>query len=119
MTVREREWQSVKISTQRLPNGAAAAALLSAAIGCLVIGLMTVGTEVSEGLKQALTWYKPAGPLTGKTGIGIIAWLISWAVLHSKWKDYDVDFASIFRWAIVLLIVGFLLTFPPIFLKFG
>jgi len=75
---------------ERLPNGAAAAAVLSAGVGSAVIGLLTTGAAISAGLKSALTWWSPAGPLTGKTGVGVIAWLVSWIVLHTLWKDEDV-----------------------------
>ncbi|GBD07984.1 hypothetical protein HRbin22_00210 [Candidatus Thermoflexus japonica] len=114
MTLREHEPQS-----GALPNGAAAAAILAAAIGCFIIGLMTLGAEMSEGLANALKWYPPAGPLSGKTGVGVITWLIAWAVLHNLWKDRDVDFRAVRIGAAILLLLGFLLTFPLIFQAFA
>ncbi|HRQ41580.1 MAG TPA: hypothetical protein PLD25_26980 [Chloroflexota bacterium] len=56
-------------------TGPAAAALVSSDIGVLTIGLMTTGAVISEGLRNALNWWNPAGPLTGKTGVGVILWL--------------------------------------------
>jgi hypothetical protein len=53
--------------------GVASAAFVSSGIGCLVIGLMVTGAEMSAGLKTALTWSNPVGPLSGKTGVGVIA----------------------------------------------
>lgn len=106
------------IATPRIANGAAAAALLSSAIGCAVIGLLTTGAVISEGLKNALNWYNPTGPLAGKTGVGVIVWLIVWAVLHSRWKDKDVELGRIYRWTLIVLGIGLLLTFPPIFEAF-
>lgn len=99
--------------------GVASAAFVSSGIGCLVIGLMVTGAEMSEGLKNALNWWNPAGPLTGKTGIGVIAWLISWAVLHYLWKDKDVELGKAFVVTLILIALGFLLTFPPIFTLFA
>ncbi|HXF59981.1 MAG TPA: hypothetical protein VNK95_00105 [Caldilineaceae bacterium] len=102
----------------RTVNGPAAAALLASAMGCAVIGLMTTGAVISEGLKNALNWYNPAGPLSGKTGIGVIVWLVVWAFLHSRWKDKEVDLRRIYLWTLVLLAVGLVLTFPPVFEAF-
>jgi hypothetical protein len=99
--------------------GVASAAFISSGIGCLVIGLMVTGAELSQGLRSALNWWNPAGPLTGKTGIGVLAWLISWAILHSMWKDKDMEFGRIFTITLILIAAGFLLTFPPIFELFA
>lgn len=99
--------------------GAASAAFVSSGIGCLAIGLMVTGAEMSEGLKNALNWWNPAGPLTGKTGVGVIVWLVSWIVLHSMWKDKDVELGKAFTVTLILIALGFLLTFPPIFTLFA
>jgi len=69
---------------ERLPNGPAAAAILSAGLGSAVIGLLTTGAVISTGLKSALNWWGPAGPLV----------------------------------TLVLLALGVLLTFPPVFEAF-
>ncbi len=67
----------------KLPaSGPAAAALIAAGIGVLVIGILTTGAAISEGLKSALNFWPPSGSLTGKTAIGLISWLISWAALN-------------------------------------
>ena len=95
--------------------GVASAAFVSSGIGCLVIGLMVTGAEMSEGLKNALNWWNPAGPLTGKTGVGVIAWMVSWVILHTMWKDKDMDFGKVFTVTLIMIALGFLLTFPPIF----
>ena len=76
-----------EITQERIPNGPAAAAILSAGVGSATIGLMTTGAVISAGLKSALNWWSPAGPLTGKTGVSVIAWLVTWIVLHVLWKD--------------------------------
>lgn len=106
-------------SMARKATGPGAAALVAAAFGTFVIGLMTTLAEVSAGLKSALNWYNPAGPLTGKTGVGVIAWLAAWIVLHATWRGKDVNFGRAFTWTLVLLALGFLLTFPPFFEAFA
>ena len=103
---------------ERLPNGPAAAAILSAGVGSAVIGLLTTGAVISAGLKSALNWWSPAGPLTGKTGAGVIAWLVSWIVLHTLWKDEDVALVRVLVVTLMLLALGLLLTFPPVFEAF-
>ena len=103
---------------ERLPNGPAAAAILTAGVGSAVIGLMTTGAVISAGLKSALNWWSPAGPLTGKTGAGVIAWLVSWIILHTLWKDEDVALVRVLVVTLMLLALGLLLTFPPVFEAF-
>ena len=109
----KRERTSAKVAI-----GVASAAFLAGGVGTLVIGLMTTGAVISEGLKNALNWWNPAGPLTGKTGVGVIAWLISWVLLHAFWKDKEMDFNRVFTITLILIGVGFLLTFPPVFEAF-
>jgi len=95
--------------------GVASAAFVSSGIGCLVIGLMVTGAEMSPGLKTALTWSNPVGPLSGKTGVGVIAWIVSWVILHTLWKDKEMDFGKVFTITLILIALGFLFTFPPFF----
>jgi len=104
-----------EITRERIPNGPAAAAILSVGVGSAVIGLMTTGAVISAGLKSALNWWGPAGPLTGKTGLGVITWLVTWVVLHILWRGKDVPFVRVFVVTLVLLALGLLLTFPPVF----
>ena len=59
--------------------------------GTYVIGLLTTSAVIFEGLRNALNRWNPAGPLTGKTGVGVIAWLISWVLLNTLWKGREYD----------------------------
>jgi hypothetical protein len=95
------------------PNGPVAAALLGGGIGSAAFGLITLFSELSENFGEALNWYNPVGPLSGKSILGIAIFFISWAVLHFMWKDREVNFNSISMAALVLLAVGLLGTFPP------
>mgnify|MGYP003983896653 CR=1 FL=1 len=97
------------------PNGAFLAAALSAGIGCFVIGLLIVLALVSPTIKGLLNWWSPAGPLTGKSGVGVIVWIFCWGFLHSRWKEKDQDFQKIWWLALFFIVGGFLMTFPPIF----
>jgi hypothetical protein len=107
-----------EIVESAVTTGPAAAAMISGAIGTFVIGLLTTGSVIFEGLREALNWWNPAGPLTGKTGVGVIAWLISWALLNTVWKNEDYDLRKAFIITLILLALGVILTFPPVFEAF-
>jgi hypothetical protein len=101
------------------PNGPAAAAIIAAAIGCFVIGLLTTLAEVSGGIKSALNWYAPTGPLSGKTSVGVIVFFIAWFVLARMWGTKELSYRTIYLVAGLFLLGGLLLTFPPIFVMFA
>lgn len=104
---------------QPLPNGPAAAAILAGGIGSAWYGLMVVLVEASKGIKSALNWWNPAGPLTGKTSMGVIGFLVAWFLLARLWKGKNVDLDKIWKISLALIIVGILFTFPPIFQAFA
>lgn len=103
---------------QVLKNGAAAAAILAAGIGSFILGLVTTLAAMSEAVASGLNWYRPAGPLSGKTSLAVIVWLVAWVVFHTRWKDTQIPFNHIFIITLVLIGLGLLLTFPPIFEAF-
>lgn len=100
-------------------DGAAVAAIFSAALGCAVIGLATVLVEMNPDIKTALAWSMAVGPLSGKTGIGVLVWLVSWPLFHAVLKNREVDFDRSWKRSLVLIIIGLLGTFPPIFKLFS
>lgn len=102
----------------KINTGPGAAAMISAGIGSLFLGLMTTGAVLSADLKNALNLYNPAGPLSGKTTVAFAAWLISWAILGWIWKDKDSDLRRAFTTTLVLIVLGLILTFPPVFEAF-
>lgn len=103
----------------RKPNGPPAAAILAAGAGTFAIGLMTTLAEAFAGLRSALAWYAPSGPLSGKTGVGIIVWLVAWIALATVWRGRDVNVGRVLTWTFVLLFLGFVGTFPPVFEAFA
>lgn len=98
-------------------TGAAAAAFLAGGIGCFVLGLLVTLAAMPSlvGLKNALNWSNPVGPLSGKTGVTVIAFLVAWVIAHYMLKDKDVDLKRYVIISGVLTAFGFLLTFPPFF----
>lgn len=97
------------------PSGPAAAAILAAGIGSLVLGLVTSGAEAIAPLKAFLTFNAAVGPLSGKTTVAVAAYLISWAILAVVYGKRDVAMRPIFTATFVMLAVGLLLTFPLVY----
>lgn len=100
------------------PDGPGAAAFLAAGIGVFVLGFLTTLSEAWSGIGGFLGAFDfgvGVGPLAGKSILAVLAWLISWGILHSMWKDKDVDIRKMFWWGFWLGIVGLLGTFPPFF----
>ncbi len=100
---------------QDLPNGPVAAVLLAGGLGSAALGLATTLGEASKAVGDALNWWKPAGPLTGKVGIGVGAFFLAWLVLHGLFRGRNVKFARVAAFALLLLGLGMLGTFPPFF----
>ncbi len=104
---------------KRLPNGAAAAALLATGIGTSVFALLVILSEASAAVANALNLYNPAGPLSGKTTIAVLFWLVVWSALDRRWRAVDVEFDKVWKWSLVLYAFAFIGTFPPVFTLFG
>jgi hypothetical protein len=97
----------------KLPNGPGAAAILAAGIGCAAMGILAFAGDASDAIGKALNFYNPTGALSGVTTLAIAIWLIAWFVLSRIWAHSSVALGKINWAALLLLLVGFLLTFPP------
>jgi hypothetical protein len=95
------------------PNGGAAAAVLSAAIGLCTLGILALAADAFPAVAHALNIWNPTGPLSGVTGVALIVWLAAWSSLARTWALRDLDFRRINVIALVLGLAGALLTFPP------
>jgi hypothetical protein len=96
-------------------NGPAVAAIVAASVGVLVLGLDTFLGEWSPALLKWFNWWNPAGPLVGKTSVAVIAWLVVWAALYPAWGRKEVSFSTWWKVSLVLIVIGNLLMFPPVF----
>lgn len=111
--------------TDTKPNGPVAAAFLAAGIGSLVLGIFTVLAEASVDIKAFLEFDKNfglgsgVGPLSGKVGVAVIAYVVSWIGLHLALRGKEVRFRTAFIASLVLVGLGFALTFPPLFKAFA
>ena len=103
------------INTEERPNGPVAAALIAGGIGSLTLGLMTVLATASVAIKNALAWSKPVGPLTGKALLGVLAFVISWVILHFILRGKNVNFARAAAVALILLAISLVFTFPTFY----
>lgn len=102
----------------RRPNGEAMATFVAAGIGTFLLGFFTTLAEMSQPVKDFLTFDKGVGPLSGKTIIPVSLWLVSWVVLFVMWKDKTVDFGKAMIATFVLVGLGILGTFPIFFQLF-
>jgi hypothetical protein len=98
-----------------VPNGAIAAALAAAGLGCATLGVVTTWAEASPDAADALNWWSPAGPLTGKAGSATGVFFASWFGLHLLWRRRSVPFRPVAIVSAILLGVGLVGTFPPFF----
>ena len=101
-------------SPELLPNGSAAAAVLSAGIGSFALAFITVLADRSAAFKLLLTFSKPVGPLSGVTTIAVVFWIAAWLVLDLLWKRRELPLPRIGWGAIALFVLSLLLTFPPL-----
>ena len=100
--------------TTSVPNGSAAAAILSAGIGSLAVALLAIVADQSAIVKNLLSIYKPTGPLSGVTTLAIIVWLVAWALLDWRWRRRNLSLKRINIIAFTLLALSLLATLPPL-----
>lgn len=93
-------------------NGAAMAALLSGAIGACAMGVFVLLHEAAVYSAPAL--YGPAGGLSGRTTLAVVVWLVSWAVLHYRWRTRDISPLAVGRAAFLLVAAGIIATVPTV-----
>jgi branched-subunit amino acid permease len=101
------------------PNGPAAAAFLAAGIGSAALGVFTILAETFEGVGSFLELYAPVGPLSGKTTFAVVVWLVAWGALYGAWRSKEVSWRMVWTPTLVLVGIGFVLTFPLVFLAFA
>ncbi len=89
--------------------------MLAAAIGIFFLGLLTTLAEANEGFHDWVDWWHRVGPLSGKSSLGIIAWLVSWPVFHLALFRRDNVLPAAIVVSAVLFFIGMVLMFPPIF----
>jgi hypothetical protein len=94
-------------------NGAAAATVLAVAIGILALGACALAGDASPRLARLLNVWNPTGPLSGVTIFAILVWLLAWTALARAWTGHNLNLRRINLVALLLIVIGLLLTFPP------
>ena len=94
------------------PNGAGLAAVLAAGIGTLALGAFVLLNEA--GVFAAPALYAPAGGLSGRATFAVVVWLAAWATLHARWREREMNVGPVSAWALLLIALGLLATFPPL-----
>lgn len=95
---------------ERKPTGPAVAACLSAMIGLLTMGIVHTATDASSAFSAWVhsvgrLWIPNAqgiGPYSGKETFLLLAWFLSWAILHMLLRKRDVKLAA----PAVIFVVG-------------
>ncbi|RUT01571.1 hypothetical protein DSM106972_066680 [Dulcicalothrix desertica PCC 7102] len=83
---------------QPIPLGSTAAALISAAMGCLAMSIAHQAATQSKALEALISnlavWIPDSIEISSYPGIeiiGLVIWLISWFVLNRVWKQRDLS----------------------------
>ncbi len=80
---------------------------------------MTALAEASTRVADGLEWSKRVGPLSGKTIVAVIVWLVAWGVLHLVYRNRPLETRRALFVALVLIALGVLGTFPKFFQLFA
>lgn len=94
------------------PNGGALAAVMAAGIGAFAMGVFVLANEA--GIFAAPSLYGPSGGLSGRSTFAVVTWLVAWAILNARWRAQDVAPGRVLTWTLVLVGLGVLMTFPPV-----
>jgi hypothetical protein len=97
---------------KEVANGAALASFLAAGIGAFAVGFIVILSEA--GLFVAPALYAPAGGVSGRTTLATVIWLIGWGVLHSRWKNRQIESRRVRLLSLILIGLGIFLTLPPV-----
>jgi hypothetical protein len=108
-----------EIEFEDKPEGPVSAAILAAGIGVLALGVFTTLAEASETLKaDVFEWTTRVGPLSGKTGIAVAVWLVSWIALYFALRNKPFETRRALTISLVLIGLGLIGTFPTFFQAF-
>ncbi|MDP2673969.1 MAG: hypothetical protein Q8Q00_03575 [Dehalococcoidia bacterium] len=107
-----------QFSEESAPDGALAAALIAAGIGVLTLGIVTSAAEAALGFKDWLKWDDTVGPLSGKSSVALIAWAVSWPLLHLALFRRDGLLPLALVVGGILFVLGMIGIFPPVYQAF-
>jgi hypothetical protein len=100
-------------------DGPPAASLIAAGIGAMTLGLLVTLAEASTGIADWLQWNDRVGPLSSKTILAAVAYFASFLIFGLWWRNKTLVLKTILLATGVLVALGVLFTFPPIFQAFA
>ncbi len=103
---------------EALVDGWVASALIGAGAGSAALGVLTTLAAASQGVATALSFVGSVGPLSGKTSLSVLVWLVAWGWLGRLWQGRRLDLGRVSWWLAVLILIGLVGTFPPFFEMF-
>lgn len=96
-----------------IPLGSIAAALISAAMGCLAISIAHQAATQSKALEAIISnlafWIPDSLQVSsypGKETIGLVIWLGSWFVLDKLWKKRDLSLMPVLTAFVGLMVLS-------------
>ena len=101
------------------PEGPIAAAIIAGGIGAAALGVVTTLAEASTRVSDWLAWSDRVGPLSGKTILAVVVWLVAWAILHVALRRRPYETRRALVVSLILIALGVLGTFPTFFQLFG
>jgi hypothetical protein len=110
-------------------SGPAAAAFISAGIGCLTMMVIHHFSDTNKSFEASVlrlgSWMPGAtnpdpvwgniGSYAGKETTLLIGWLVSWAILHSVLKHRQVKGKTILVWMFALMMAATAMCWHPLF----
>ena len=104
---------STSVGTATVTNGSGAAAVLAAGIGAFALAILASAADKITSIQRLMVFCKPTGPLSGVSTTAILIWLFTWSILQWRWRNRTVAAARTNAFALILLGLSLLLTFPP------
>lgn len=110
-------------------SGAAAAALVSAALACFVMMVNQHFTSIFKAWNEIIWdlggWipgsrnpdplYGEIGSYSGKETVLLLTWLVSWFILSRLWRDREIKGGTIFSCLFFLLVAATVMNWHPLF----
>lgn len=105
-----------------MTTGPAAAAVLAAGIGLLALAVAQVASAASSAFRASMQalgnlWMPGAagiGPYSGKETVALLAWLLTWFVLHRLLRQRDVSLVAAGTIALLFIGLATTLLWPPV-----
>jgi hypothetical protein len=118
-TIRAAGEPAEQIAFTDKPEGPISAAIIAAGVGAAALGLLTTLAEASTSVKDWLQFSDAVGPLSGKTIVAVIVWLLAWVALHIGLRNRPYETGRALTICLILLGLGILGTFPTFFEAFA